>query len=89
MIRFGVLGLGHIGKRHAQSISAHPGASLTHLADIKSQEECGATEFLENVTWFDSLDTLISSDDLPVDMMTFVHPTDYTLINVLNCLNQV
>ncbi|MBM55289.1 MAG: oxidoreductase [Euryarchaeota archaeon] len=65
MIRFGVLGLGHIGKRHAQSISAHPGASLTHLADIKSQEECGATEFLENATWFDSLDTLISSDDLP------------------------
>lgn len=65
MIRIGVLGLGHIGNRHAQSINAHAGATLTHLADVRTHEECGASEYLESATWFDSLEQLLSSDSLP------------------------
>ena len=65
MIRFGVLGLGHIGKRHAQSINAHPGACITHLADIRSQEQCGAEGVSDDAVWFNSLDSLLSSYKLP------------------------
>lgn len=73
MIRFGVLGLGHIGKRHAQSISAHPGATITHLADIRSQDECGATDLLHDVTWFDSLQNLIEDEAKP-DVVSICTP---------------
>ena len=65
MIRFGVLGLGHIGKRHAQSIIAHPGASITHLADIRTQVECGAESISDSTNWFTSLDDLLHSENLP------------------------
>ncbi len=65
MIRFGVLGLGHIGKRHAQSIISHPGACVSHLADIRSQKGCEAEKLIESSNWFDSLDSLLNSQDLP------------------------
>ena len=65
MIRFGVLGLGHIGKRHAQSINAHPGAYITHLADIRSQEKCGVEGVSDDSMWCNSLDSLLTSSELP------------------------
>ena len=73
MIRFGVLGLGHIGKRHAQSINAHPGACITHLADIRSPEECGVEEHTE---WFSSLEELLRSENLP-DVVSVCTPNGF------------
>ena len=68
MIRFGVLGLGHIGKRHAQSIGANPHTLLVSMADIRSCSDCGADEYLEeNVSWCESLDELLAhSNDLDI-----------------------
>ena len=76
MIRFGVLGLGHIGKRHAQSIIAHPGASISHLADIRSQEECGALDMADSINWFTSLNALLKSDNLP-DVVSVCTPNGF------------
>ncbi len=35
-VRFAVIGLGHIGRRHATLIAAHPGAELVGLCDVVS-----------------------------------------------------
>ena len=38
-IKFGIIGIGHIGARHAHMIQANPNAELVALADIKNREE--------------------------------------------------
>ena len=65
MIRFGVLGLGHIGKRHAQSVLGHAGAELVSLADVRSKEECDAVQF-EDIRWYDSMGEMLESGGLDV-----------------------
>jgi UDP-N-acetyl-2-amino-2-deoxyglucuronate dehydrogenase len=65
-VRFGVLGCGHIGKRHASSVLGHPNALLTHLIDTRSAEECGVEDLLEDgAQWSDSLSDFLSGDNLP------------------------
>ena len=65
MIRFGVLGLGHIGKRHAQSVLGHASAELVSIADVRSKEECDAVQF-EDVIWYDSMGEMLESGGLDV-----------------------
>ncbi len=45
-LRFAVVGLGHIGKRHAEMIRRHPGCELVAGCDIRSREESGVQEDL-------------------------------------------
>ena len=45
-LRFAVVGLGHIGKRHAEMIRRHPGCELVAGCDIRSREELGVHEDL-------------------------------------------
>ncbi|RPG80783.1 MAG: gfo/Idh/MocA family oxidoreductase [Crocinitomicaceae bacterium TMED114] len=45
-LRFAVVGLGHIGKRHAEMIRRHPGCELVAGCDIRSREELGVQEDL-------------------------------------------
>lgn len=67
-IRFAVVGAGHIGKRHAEMIRREEEAELVALVDVRSKEECSATDF--DVPFFNSIEELISSD------------LDYDVINV-------
>ncbi|WP_306642814.1 Gfo/Idh/MocA family protein [Sanyastnella coralliicola] len=39
-IRFGVIGAGHIGKRHAEMVLRHDGAELVAMCDRRGKEEC-------------------------------------------------
>jgi len=41
--KFGVIGAGHIGKRHAEMISRHSDAELVAMCDRRTKEECEAT----------------------------------------------
>ena len=41
IINFGVIGAGHIGKRHAEMVTRHEGANLIAFCDVRSREECG------------------------------------------------
>jgi predicted dehydrogenase len=41
VIKFGVVGTGHIGKRHMEMIRRDEGFELVACADIRSPEECG------------------------------------------------
>jgi predicted dehydrogenase len=59
-VTFAVLGYGHIGKRHASSISAHPEASLHAIVDINPVEFL-AEKDSELPLILDSLESLLSS----------------------------
>ncbi len=59
-VTFAVLGYGHIGKRHAASISAHPGATLQAIADIAPVAFVAQSDS-EMPSVFDSLESLLSS----------------------------
>ena len=47
LIKFAVVGCGHIGKRHAEMILNNPGAELVALCDIKSEDELN----IEKTAW--------------------------------------
>jgi UDP-N-acetyl-2-amino-2-deoxyglucuronate dehydrogenase len=44
-IRFGVVGCGHIGKRHAEMVKRHPEAELAAMCDSRPASETGAGAF--------------------------------------------
>lgn len=58
-IKFAVIGAGHIGKRHAEMIRREEEAELVALVDVRTAEECGATDF--NVPFFSSIEELLAS----------------------------
>lgn len=39
-LRFGIIGAGHIGKRHAEMVSRNDHATLVAMSDIRSKEDC-------------------------------------------------
>ena len=59
-VRFAVVGLGHIGKRHAAMIQERSDAELVALCDVRSPEACGWTQ--DELPWFSSLTALLASD---------------------------
>jgi len=62
-IRFGVVGCGHIGKRHAEMIMRDPHAELVALCDTRSAADTGADAF--PVPFYASLEEMLSA---PVQM---------------------
>jgi len=47
-IKFGVIGQGHIGKRHAEMIRRNPDCELVAVCDILSPEKLGLNDLTEN-----------------------------------------
>ena len=47
-IKFGVVGQGHIGKRHAEMVRRNPACELVAVCDVKSKEELGLAEVEHN-----------------------------------------
>lgn len=58
-INFAVVGMGYIGKRHAEIILQHPRANLAGICDIKDHDELG----LENIPapYFNSFEALLAA----------------------------
>lgn len=56
-LKFAVIGLGHIGKRHAEMIRRNPAAELVAVADIRSASETG---FSGAEPYFSSLEALLA-----------------------------
>lgn len=46
-IKFGVIGQGHIGKRHAEMVRRNPSCELVAVCDVKSKEELGLGDLKE------------------------------------------
>lgn len=58
-IRFAVVGLGHIGKRHAAMINENPDAELVAYCDIKKKEDLGLAE--SHIPFFKSIEEMFNS----------------------------
>jgi len=59
-IKFAIVGIGHIGKRHIAMVEANSDCELVAICDTKPQEELGLKNI--NVPYFNSIQDLISSD---------------------------
>lgn len=58
-IRFAVVGMGHIGKRHATLIGQNPDAELVSVADVRDVEELGWTD--AQTPCFSSIEDLLAN----------------------------
>lgn len=74
MIQFAVIGMGHIGKRHAEMISRNSKSKLIAICDILPKTELG----LENidVPFFSNIDELLSAN-LNIDVVCICTPNGY------------
>jgi len=59
-VRFAVIGMGHIGKRHAEMIRRNEQAELVAICDILSQKELGISALSEN--FYNSLSELLANE---------------------------
>lgn len=58
-IHFGVVGLGHIGKRHAKMILDNPLAKLVAVSDLRGQSE---TQLNSDAVYYNSLDEMLRNE---------------------------
>lgn len=65
-VSFAVLGYGHIGKRHAATIHAHPGAELRSVADVADvSASLESDSDGEQISVYPSIDALLAQSPLP------------------------
>lgn len=74
MIKFAVIGQGHIGKRHAEMIRRNPESQLVAVCDILPKHEVGLSEITE--PYFNSLDDLLNSN-IDIDVVNICTPNGY------------
>lgn len=74
MIKFAIIGQGHIGKRHAEMIRMNPDSELVAVCDVLSKKELG----LENIEelFFNSFDDLLKAD-LDIDIINICTPNGF------------
>lgn len=58
VLKFGVVGAGHIGKRHAEMIRRRPDCALEALADVRPRAACGVGE---EVPFYGSLEAMLTA----------------------------
>lgn len=58
-VKFVILGSGHIGKRHAEMVRRDPEGELVAMVDVRSEEECGASDF--GVPFFHNLQAVLDA----------------------------
>jgi predicted dehydrogenase len=84
MIKFAVIGSGHIGKRHAEMIKRHDEAELVAICDIKPIGEVDAEKF--GVPYFNSADELFSAG-VDIDVVNICSPNGLHAQHSLLALN--
>lgn len=75
MIKFAVVGLGHIGKRHMEMIRRNPETEVVALCDIRKKEELELVES-ENIPFFDNIDALLNSG-IEFDVVNICTPNGF------------
>jgi predicted dehydrogenase len=74
MIKFAVIGQGHIGKRHAEMVRRNPDSELVAVCDILSQKELNLTDL--DVPLYNSIDDLLAAG-LDIDVVCICTPNSY------------
>ena len=70
-IRFAVVGMGHIGKRHAEMVLRQTGCELVACADVRSAEDCG---YVGEEPFYNSLQDLLSAHASELDVLCVCTP---------------
>ncbi|MFO7869019.1 MAG: Gfo/Idh/MocA family oxidoreductase [Bacteroidales bacterium] len=70
-IKFAVIGLGHIGKRHAAMITENPNAELVAYCDVKPREELNVAD--SQVPFFASHEEMLDSG-IEIDVVNICTP---------------
>jgi predicted dehydrogenase len=84
MIKFAVIGAGHIGKRHAEMIKRHDEAELVAICDIKPIGEVDAEKF--GVPYFNDADDLFKAG-IDIDVVNVCSPNGLHAAHSLLALN--
>lgn len=71
LIRFAVVGAGHIGKRHAEMVHRQEGCELVAMADVRSKEECG---YEGSEPFYSSLEELLAHHAGGLDVLCVCTP---------------
>jgi predicted dehydrogenase len=84
MVKFAVIGAGHIGKRHAEMIKRHEEAELVAICDVKPISEVDAEKF--GVPYFNDADELFNSG-IDIDVVNVCTPNGFHAQHSLLALN--
>jgi len=74
MIKFAVIGQGHIGKRHAEMIRRNPESELIAVCDVLSKEQVGLKDIEEQ--YFTNYEDLLAAN-LDIDVINICTPNGY------------
>ena len=74
MIKFAVIGQGHIGKRHAEMIRLNPDSQLVAVCDVLAKDQIGLTDIKE--AFFTSYEELLASN-LDIDVINICPPNAF------------
>jgi len=74
MIKFAVIGQGHIGKRHTEMIRRNPESELVAVCDVLNKDQVGLSEITE--AYFNNIDDLLSSG-LEIDVVNICTPNGF------------
>jgi UDP-N-acetyl-2-amino-2-deoxyglucuronate dehydrogenase len=74
MIKFAVIGQGHIGKRHAEMIRRNPEAELIAVCDVLTKEQLGLPDIQEK--FFSNYEELLASG-LDIDVINICTPNGF------------
>ncbi|MBR4690534.1 MAG: Gfo/Idh/MocA family oxidoreductase [Bacteroidales bacterium] len=85
MIRFAVVGLGHIGKRHVALIRQIADAELVAVCDVLPSELVGFSD--SSIPYFHSIDEMLASD-LRIDVVIVCTPNGYHTTHTLKALKK-
>ncbi len=81
MIKFAVIGQGHIGKRHAEMIRRNPEAELVAVCDVRTKQELGLQNIQEN--FYSSIQELLNAEQ-ELDVVNICTPngshSEYALL---------
>ena len=73
-IKFAVIGMGHIGKRHAEMIQRNEQSQLVATCDILPKEELNISDL--QIPFFSSIDDLLNSD-IDIDVINICTPNGF------------
>lgn len=82
-IHFGVVGMGHIGKRHAKMIMENPGARLTAVCDVRGSSD---TNFNSGVPFYSSIDEMLQNEP-DIEVVSIATPNGLHACHALTALD--
>lgn len=84
MVKFAVIGQGHIGKRHAEMIRRNPDSELVAVCDVLSKKEAKLEDIEE--AYFNSIDDLLAAG-LDIDVVNICTPNGFHAEYALKALD--